>query len=301
MSDSTTTGASISFANRTIIVSGATGKLGRCISTSLASAGANVVLNDINPEVHELAASLVSEGHSAIPIELSATSGEKIVAQTLEMFGRIDVVINPVLRPIPWKPFAELSEDDFRNQFEANVLGPISTTKAAWPHFQAQKSGRVVNFTSDSMLGIPTGSTYTLTKGALFGVNKTLAMEGAAHNIKVNCVSPIAYRPSMERHITRFSEDVQHAFKTLYKPEANVPMVLALASEECQATGEVFNTAGWAAGRNIWGCKQGVNGLDTVEACLKAMEQIVGKGGEVFEPQTMVDFTEWQAKYVLGK
>ncbi|KAF2234801.1 NAD(P)-binding protein [Viridothelium virens] len=292
-----------SFKNRTVIVSGATGKLGRPICAALAAAGANVVINDVKADaVQELTDSLKSAGHTALlSITLSATSGPEIVAKALEQFGRVDAVINPTLGPIPWKPFEDLTDDDFRAAYENNVLGPISVTKAAWPHFKKQGYGRVVNFTSDSMLGFPTASAYTNTKGALFGMNKTLAMEGAAHGIKVNCVSPIAYHPNMERHILRFSDDVQHAFKTLYQPEANVPMILALVSEGCQASGEVFNTAGWAAGRNVWGNKKGVNGLETVDACLKALGQITEKGGDVFEPHTMVDFTEWQGKYVLNK
>ncbi|KAI9661286.1 MAG: hypothetical protein M1821_009613 [Bathelium mastoideum] len=286
------------FSGRTVVVSGATGKLGRPICTALASAGANVVINDINKEaVQELLSSIISLGYSAIGVTLSATSGSEIVFKAVQHFGRVDAVINLTLGPISWKPIEELAEEDFRIAYEANVVGPISIIKAAWLHFKSQGYGRVVNFTSDSMLGMPTGSVYTNTKGALFGVNKTLAMEGAPFGIKVNCVSPIAYVPSMERHIARFSQEVQNKFKSLYTPEANVPMVLALASEGCRATGEVFNTAGWAAGRSVWSYQKGMGSLETIEACLKAMDEITKKGEETFEPQTMVDFTEWQAKY----
>jgi NAD(P)-dependent dehydrogenase (short-subunit alcohol dehydrogenase family) len=292
-----------SFAGKTIIVSGGVGKLGRAICTALAAAGANVVVNDVKEDaVNQLVSELKSSGYSSMGITLSATSGSEIVARTIKEFGRIDAVINPTLGPIPWKPFEDLTEDDFRRSFEANVLGPLSITRAAWPHFKAQKFGRVVNFTSDSMLGFPTASTYTSTKGALFGVNKTLAMEGAPHNIKVNCVSPIAYAPGMARHIERFSDDVQHAFRTLYTPEANVPMILALVSEKCEASGQIFNTSGWAVGRNVWGVIKGENEMRHVDECLEKIKSLCEKGKEkVFEPETMVDFTEFQAKYVLGK
>ena len=300
--DSPHAAAASSFANRTVIVSGGTGKLGCVISAALAQAGANVVVNDIKAEpTHALVQSLTDQGYGALAVIASATDGDSIVEQTIRRFGRIDAVINPTLGAIPWRPLEELSDDDFRAAFEANTLGPLSLTRAAWPHFKAQKYGRVVNFTSDSILGFPTASTYTMTKGALFGVNKTLALEGAAHGIKVNCVSPIAYHPNMERHIQHFSDDVQEAFKELYVPEANVPMVLALASQGCTASGEVFNTAGWAAGRYVWGVERGKSRLATVNDCLDAMDEITRKGKEVFEPETMVDFTEFQAAYVLGK
>ncbi|KAI9706985.1 MAG: hypothetical protein M1820_004573 [Bogoriella megaspora] len=293
--------AANSFANRTVLVTGSAGKLGRVICRGFAEAGANVVVNDINAYgVSEIVTQLTAAGHSAYGIICSAsTSAAQIVAQTIKKYGRIDAVVNPTLGPIPWKPLEELSDDDFRTVFEANVLGPISITKAAWPHFQAQKFGRVVNFTSDSMLGFPTASAYTLTKGALFGVNKTLAMEGAPHNIKVNCVSPIAYAASMEPHITRFSSDIQNAFRTIYTPDANVPTIMALCSENCEITGEVFNTAGWAAGRNVWGYKAGVNGLKTMEQALEKLKAITEKTDEVFEPSSMIELSEWQSKYVL--
>lgn len=294
-----------SFANRTVVVSGGTGKLGRVISTALAQAGANLVVNDIKADnLQTFVDSLTAQGHSVIAIPGSATNGDAIIAQTLLKFGRVDAVINATLGPIPWHPLQDLTNDDFRAAFEANTLGPLALTRAAWPHFIAQKYGRVVNFTSDSMLGLPTASAYTMTKGALFGVNKTLAAEGAGNGIKVNCVSPIAYHPNMDRHIRHLAPDIQTAFRELYVPEANVPMVLALASEGCTASGEVFNTAGWAAGRNVWCAQRGQNGLRTVQECLDKMGAITlreGGEGAVFEPSSTVDFTEFQVAYVLGK
>ena len=291
------------FKDRVIIVSGAAGKLGRAICKALCDSGANVVVNDINDGAGtELVSSLESEGGSVLGIALSASSGEQIVDETLQKFGGVHAVINAILGPVVWTRFEETTDATFRDAFESNVLGPFSIARAAWPHFKAQNFGRVVNFTSDSMLGFPTASSYTFTKGALLGVNKTLAMEGAGHNIKVNCVSPIAFVPHMERHIKSFSKDVQEAFWTRYKPEGNVPMILALVSEECQASGEVFTTSGWAVGRCVLGYVEGENEMRTVDECLEKVGALCEKGRkEVFEPNSQVDFTEWQAKYVLGK
>lgn len=291
-----------SFANRTVVVSGATGKLGKAISRALAQAGANVVMNDIVTEtLQALAKTLAQEGHSVLAIPGSAVDGDTIISQALERFGRIDALINPILGPIPWRHLQDLTNDDFRAMFEANTLGPLALTRAAWPHFMKQNYGRVVNFTSDSMLGLPMSAAYTASKGALFGVNKPLATEGAAHGIKVNCVSPIAYHPCMEPHIQRFAPDIQTAFREQYSPEANVPMVLALASEGCTASGEVFNTAGWAAGRSVWAVQRGENELRTMEQCLDKMVLITARGTELYEPHSTIDFTEFQSAYVLGK
>jgi NAD(P)-dependent dehydrogenase (short-subunit alcohol dehydrogenase family) len=291
------------FKDRTVIVSGAAGKLGRVICKALCDSGANVVANDIEADaVTDLVSSLKSNGASVHGITLSATSGEQIVSETLERFGAVHAVINAVMGPPPWTKFDETTDAAFRDAFESNVLGPLSLARAAWPHFRRQRFGRVVNFTSDSMLGWPTASSYTFSKGALLGVNKTLAMEGAPFNIKCNCVSPIAYLPHMDRHILAFSEDVQEAFRTRYTPEANVPMILALVSEECKASGDVFTTSGWAVGRCVLGYVAGESEMGTVNECLAKVDGLCEKGPrEVFEPTSMVDFTEWQAKYVLGK
>jgi NAD(P)-dependent dehydrogenase (short-subunit alcohol dehydrogenase family) len=290
------------FKDRVIIVSGAAGKLGRVTCKALCESGANVVVNDINAEaVSKLVASLESECGSALGIVLSATNGDQIVEETIQNFGAVHAVVNATLGSIPWTKFEETTDAAFRDAFESNVLGPFSIARAAWPHFKAQHFGRIVNFTSDSMLGFPTASSYTFTKGALLGVNKTLAMEGAAHNIKINCVSPIAFVPHMERHIQSFSKDVQEAFWMRYKPEGNVPMILALVSEECQASGEVFTTSGWAVGRCVLGYVEGENEMRTVDECLEKVGPLCEKGARVFEPTSQVDFTEWQARYVLGK
>ncbi|KAL9111578.1 MAG: hypothetical protein Q9227_004066 [Pyrenula ochraceoflavens] len=301
-----------SFKNRTVIVSGATGKLGRVISTALANASANLVLNDINSDALQALADSLSQSSSSstiLAIPGSATDhASSIITQTLDKFGHIHALITPTLSPIPWNPIQNLSLSDFRSAFESNTLAPLALLRAAWPHFLTQNHGRVVNFTSDSLLGFPTASAYTMSKGALFGLNKTLAAEGAAHDIKVNCVSPIAYHENMARHIERFSPEVQSAFREMYAPEANVPMILALAHGGCEVSGEVVSTAGWAAGRCVWGVRKGVRGLRTVEECLGRMGEIVKKGGgeggggeEVFEPEGMVDFTEFQGRYVVGK
>lgn len=270
---------------------------------ALCESAANVVANDINGEtLSALVSSLEPTRGSILIIASSAANGGEIIKQTIEKFGAVHAIINATLGLIPWSPFAQTTDDGFRNAFETNFLGPISLIRAAWPHFVSQNFGRVVNFTSDSMLGFPTASTYTFSKGALLGVNKTLAMEGRPHNILVNCVSPIAFVPHMERHISNFSPDVQEAFRTKYQPEANVPMILALVDEGCKVRSEVFTTSGYAVGRCRLGYVEVVREMRSVDECLEKVDGPMEKAKrEVYEPSSTEDFTEWQVKYVLGK
>jgi hypothetical protein len=105
----------------------------------------------------------------------------------------------------------------------------------------------------------------------------------------------------MGGHIQNFSPPVQEAFRTRYKPEANVPMILALVSEDCKVSGEVFTTSGYAVGRCLLGYVEGERDMRNVDECLEKINMLCEKGTrEMFEPTSMVDFTEWQAKYVLG-
>lgn len=210
----------------------------QAICSALAATGANVVVNDINENaVGQLVEALTASGYSVHGIVKSATNGVAIVDETIRKFGAVHAVITPVLGPMMWNAFEDVGDDDFTCAFENSVLGPISVVKAAWKHFKAQKYGRVVNFTPDSLLGMPGASAYTMTKGALFGINNALALEGAQYNIKVNCVSPIVYKPQMDKVIGRFSENVQRLFREQYDAERNVPIVLALASERCSVSG----------------------------------------------------------------
>lgn len=289
--------------DKTIIVGGACGTLGRAICNALGSAGANIILNDINAKaLDELYETLDGKGYIVAAADQSALTSDHIVKSAVERFGEINGIINAQLGKIPWKPFEELTDKDFQSMFDANVQAPLNLIRSAWPFFKTQKFGRVVNFTSDSILGMPTASTYTMTKGALFGLNKTLAMEGAEHNIKVNCVSPIAYKPGMEPAIARFSDEVKNGFRNLYTPEANVSMVLALVSGECEVSGEVFQTAGWSVGRSVWGTVEGERSMKSVQDCLEKVNELCKKGDrKVFEPNNMIDFTEFQAEYVLGR
>jgi NAD(P)-dependent dehydrogenase (short-subunit alcohol dehydrogenase family) len=296
------TAAPDSFADRTVIVTGGAGKIGRAISRALGPAGANIIVVDINPElVKDFVEELTTSGWKASGITLSATKGPEIISQVIEKHGRVDAIINPIVAPFPWKNFEDQDEQSFRDTLESDVMGPISIVKAAWPHFKKQKYGRVVNFTSGSIAGMPLGTTYTLTKGAIFGVNRTLALEGAPFNITVNCISPIGFGPQPVSAVKDTKKTLDSDFVAACTPESNVPMVVTLASEACTANGEMFYTSGYGSSRTIWGVGKGFNGLRTVDDCLKVLPEMLKKNADLFEPKDPKEFTEYQVAYVLGK
>jgi NAD(P)-dependent dehydrogenase (short-subunit alcohol dehydrogenase family) len=114
---------------------------------------------------------------------------------------------------------------DFRLVLDVHLMGAVHCCKAVWPHMTAQKYGRIVMTTSSSGLYGNFGqSNYGAAKLALVGLMQTLAIEGAKHDIRVNCLAPTA--------ATRMTEDLMPAeVLRALRPEAVVPAMLVLASE----------------------------------------------------------------------
>lgn len=292
------------FASQTVLVTGGTGKIGLQICRQLAASGANVVVSDIRAEtVQQLVDELTAKGYSAFGIPLNINEGAKIVAKTLERYGQIDAIIQPIIAPFVFKPFEEMPEEEFRSTFESDVIGPITVMRAAWPVFKKQKYGRIVNFTSGAIFGMATASTYPTTKGALLGLNKTLAEEGAPYNITVNCVSPVGlYMEKQAAGVADVMSKVNNDFLAASVPVANVPMVLALASKGNKVSGEIFYTSAYCAFRHSMGMTPGFANMKTAEICLEKIPDMMDKGFRtIMEPSNSQIMGAYQAAHFFGK
>ncbi len=302
-----------SFLNRTVLITGGAGTLGRPLSIALAKAGANVIVNDLGTSPHHntstsipqdpassLVAELISLGLSAIASTHNIiTSAAAIVDLAVTTFGGIDAIINCV-GVHPFAPFDDQDADMCRLALETNVLGPMQVIRAAWPHFKKQKHGRVVNFTSDGLFGMENSAAYVASKGALLGLTRSLALEGEPFGITVNACAPVAYPPMVMSVFEVLPQGQQEWFKSTFTAESNVPMVMALASKECIATGEVFEVGVWAVGKMVLGTTKGIAGLRTMEQCLEKVGGMTGKGTsvEVFEPKNVADYLAFKAGYI---
>jgi NAD(P)-dependent dehydrogenase (short-subunit alcohol dehydrogenase family) len=248
----------ISFKDRVVIVTGAGAGLGRCHALEFARRGAKVVVNDLGGKVDgsggssEAALKVVEEikalGAEAIANGASVSDragAESIVADAVNKWGRIDVVINNagILRD---KSFSKMELDDFELVVKVHLLGSVYVTKAAWPHFLNQKYGRVVLTTSSSGLYGNFGqSNYGAAKLGLVGFMNTLKIEGQKADIRVNTIAPVA--------ATRMTEGLgipEEVMKQL-KPELITPAVVYLASQDAP-TGTIIEAgAGYFAKAQI--------------------------------------------------
>lgn len=242
---------SIRFDGKVAIVTGAGGGLGRAHALELAQRGAKVVINDLGGTVDgsggssEAANKVVAEikafGGSAIANGSSVTDDAGVaglVKQTLDAFGRIDILINNagVLRD---KSFSKMEVKDFEFVLDVHLMGSVKVTKACWETMKAQQYGRIVMTSSSSGLYGNFGQTnYGAAKLGLVGFMNTLKLEGQKDNIRVNSLAPVAG--------TRMTENLMppQALEML-KPEFVTPGVIYLVSED--APNGVVMTAGGGA------------------------------------------------------
>jgi NAD(P)-dependent dehydrogenase (short-subunit alcohol dehydrogenase family) len=162
-----------------------------------------------------------------------------MVEQTVEQFGRLDVLHNHagILHPGDG-PITELTEQVIDETFAINCKGMLFTAKHAVRHMIQGGGGAIVNTGSDlAFIGLANLTAYTASKAAVVGVTRTLAVELAPHNIRVNAICPGFTYTGMNIDMaadTALMEDMKQDYlvKRLGRPEDIAPTVLLLASDE---------------------------------------------------------------------
>ncbi|KZZ54422.1 3-oxoacyl-ACP reductase, partial [Oleiphilus sp. HI0118] len=150
---------------------------------------------------------------------------EDMVNQTMEKWGRVDVLINNagILRD---KTFAKMDLADFQLVVDVHLMGSVNCTKAVWQIMRDQNYGRIVMTTSSSgMYGNFGQTNYGAAKMAVLGFMNTLVLEGAKNNIRVNALSPTA--------ATRMTEDLlSEQLLAMLQPEAVTAGLITLCHED---------------------------------------------------------------------
>jgi NAD(P)-dependent dehydrogenase (short-subunit alcohol dehydrogenase family) len=181
---------------KVVLLTGGLGSLGRAQAVKLAKEGANVQLLDRPdaPRAKEVTAELAAESGGRIDYigcdlnDLENT--EKRAMALAKSLGGIDILINNAALIING-PFEKFSLAEYEEQIRVNSSAPFALVKACAPGMKAKGEGAIVNFCSVTLNGRFSGYVpYVASKGAMFGLTKTLARELGPHGIRVNAISP---------------------------------------------------------------------------------------------------------------
>lgn len=192
---------------RTWLITGASRGFGRRLTEAVLDTGDQVVATARRPEqLDDLVARYGQRIRTAALDVTDPAAARSAVAEAVEAFGRLDVVVNNAGYANSG-PIEEMAEADFREQFEANFFGVVNVTRAALPVLRGERSGVFVQFSSvgGRVGGTPGMGAYQSAKFAVEGFSEVLASEVAPFGVKVIIVEPGAFRTdwqgsSMELH-----------------------------------------------------------------------------------------------------
>ena len=238
--------------DKVVIVTGAGRGIGRGIVEKLAAEGARVVVSDVDEESARDTAEAVGGG--AVGLRADVTSKESVeamVAEVVERFGRVDVLVNNA----GWdkvEPFLKSNESDWERVIAINLYGTLHCCKAVLPVMVEQEYGKVVNIGSDAgRVGSSGEAVYSAAKGGIISFTKTLAREMARYKINVNCICPGPADTPLFAEIgeenPKLKEALQKAipFRRLALPQDLANAVAFLASDEAEyITGQTLSVSG---------------------------------------------------------
>jgi NAD(P)-dependent dehydrogenase (short-subunit alcohol dehydrogenase family) len=179
----------------TIVTGGSKGIGAGCVSVFVEEGGSKVVFcsrNEAEGKTFEKEVNRKGPG-SALFVRADVSKVDdlrRVVDLTVEKFGRLDCLINNAGWHPPHKPIDDFSVEDFRSLLDLNLVSMFAACKFALPHLRKVK-GNIINMSSlVGRMGQVHATTYVATKGAITALTKALAVDEAAHEVRVNAVSP---------------------------------------------------------------------------------------------------------------
>ena len=242
-------------ANKVALITGADSGIGRAVAVLFAREGADVVFTHLDEERRDAAEtkqSIENEGRHALAIAGDVTDPEfceAAVAQTVEEFGRLDILVNNAAFQQHQKRLEDLSDEQLDRTFKTNIYGYFRMTRAALPHLD--KGSAIIN--TGSITGLEGSKElldYSATKGAIHAFTKSLAQNLVDRGIRVNCVAPgpvwTPLNPADKppEKVSKFGADTP--MERPAQPEEIAPAFVYFASEadSSYVTGEVLTLLG---------------------------------------------------------
>ena len=268
--------ATLRYDGQVVVVTGGARGIGRACVDQLAEREARVLIVDTGatptgrPDApslaHDVAQQLRDAGHdvAACTDDASSQAGARsVIATAIDRWGRVDAVIANAGQS--WSAdLLSITPDDVAHLYATNAAAPLWLAQAAWPQMVRQGSGRIVTVASAGLFGYPERAHYAMSKGAVVGLTRSLAIEGRRVGIVANCVMPWAYT----RLATSGDPD---GWMGANIPPAGAAAVMAwLAHLDCDVSGEIFAAAGRHVARVAFAVGPGVVVGDTTPEAVAA-------------------------------
>ncbi len=229
---------------RVAIVTGSGQGIGKAIALGMAREGARVVIAELNPDTgKQTERDILAAGGTAMAavtdVSLEA-SVQETVKKTIATFGRVDILVNDAAYPsVPRKPWYELSAEDWRKLLNVDLLGYFLCAKAVFPAMKSQQSGRIINLSSSTVLGLSGNAAplpYVCAKSGVIGFTRVLARQVGEYGINVNAIMPGSTMTEriQGRHSAEYVENYnsQRCIKRSGQPQDLVGVAVFLASDD---------------------------------------------------------------------
>jgi glucose 1-dehydrogenase len=246
-------------AEKNVLITGASSGIGQAIALRFAAEGANVAINYRSgaerAEATRVMAKAAREGGGGteIVVQADVTSEEEVqqmFATTIQSFGRLDVLINNagIQKAVPSD---ELEAADFDKVLAVNLRGPFLCAREALRHFLSRPGGGIIlnNSSVHQLIPKPKYLSYSVSKGGMANLTRTLALEYADRGIRVNAVGPGAI-------ITPINKAWIHDPKAKSEVESHIPLGRAGNAEEIASVFAFLasDDASYITGQTIYAC-----------------------------------------------
>ena len=199
--------------NKIAIITGAASGFGKGIAKKFSEEGAKLILVDINKDLLEKVTKDLNQEFFHTDVS-SASSMQQLADFVLKNYESIDIMVNNAGTTHLPKPLEEVSEEEFDKTFAVNSKSVFLCGKFFVPHMKKQKKGSILNISSTAGISPrPNLNWYNATKGWMITATKTMAVELAPYNVRVNSLAPVAGEtPLLKSFLGEDTPERRHAF-----------------------------------------------------------------------------------------
>jgi NAD(P)-dependent dehydrogenase (short-subunit alcohol dehydrogenase family) len=234
--------------SRVVVVTGAGQGLGQAHALTFGEQGWSVVVNDVGDAAEEVAAEIRSQGGSAVASIGDVSDwgfGAELVSTAVDAYGQLDALVNNA-GLVRDRMLVNMSEDEWDLVLKVDLKGhfvPLRHAAAYWKGRSkagAQLEARVVNTSSGAgLLGSVGQGNYAAAKAGVVALTQVAAVEMSRFGVRLNAIAPAARTPMTEVVFAQTMAKPETGFDPM-APENVSPLVVWLASEDCDVTGRVF-------------------------------------------------------------